>query len=276
MAVEEVRRAYRGRVARVAVTDRDALPEARRTLVRLLAGLRRAEDELARAHRAAGRPVPVGPLLRDLVAVALGAAEATGGDVDPTVGAARLRRAYARGRWPVCGASVGPVEPTGNWRAVRLRGDLLAVPATLPLALDGTATAYLVQRAAERIAARTGVGALVGLGTRTAVAGPAPAGGWPVAAEGRVLRLTGGALVTADGWRPDGGGVLDPRTGGPPASPWRAVTVAAPDATRAAMLAIAALVRGDAGPDWLAGQGVAAWPTPRAPDPALGDRPARR
>ncbi|MGN9893846.1 hypothetical protein [Micromonospora sp. L31] len=74
MEVEEVRWAYRGRVARVAVTDRAALPQARRTLVRLLAGLRRAEDELARAHRAhrahraAGRPVPVGPLLRDLVA----------------------------------------------------------------------------------------------------------------------------------------------------------------------------------------------------------------
>ncbi|MEH1057474.1 hypothetical protein V6U89_19990 [Micromonospora sp. CPCC 206171] len=34
---------------------------------------------------------------------------------------------------------------------------------------------------------------------------------------------------------------------------------------RVAMLAIAALVRGAAGTAWLAGQGVAVWPTPRAP-----------
>ncbi|MBM0229794.1 hypothetical protein JNW87_34420, partial [Micromonospora sp. ATA51] len=56
-------------------------------------------------------------------------------------------------------------------------------------------------------------------------------------------------------------------------SPWTAVAVAAPDATWAAMLAVAALVRGPDGPEWLAGQGVPAWPGAATPAPAR--RPSR-
>ncbi|MGR6319204.1 FAD:protein FMN transferase [Micromonospora soli] len=252
----EVRWWWRDRPVRVAVTDRTALPAARRTVARRLAGLRVVDLELARAHRAAGRPVPVGPLLRDLLSVALGAAEATGGAVDPTVGAARLRR--AGGPLPACGSGWGAVERGRDWRAVSLRGDLLAVPPPLWLDLGGTASAYLVQRCAEQVAARHGTGVLVALGSRIAVAGPVPVSGWRVA-QGPPT-LTGGALVTADVLRPDGGGVRDPRTGGSPAAGWDAVTVAAPDAARAAMLAVAALARGADGPEWLAGQGVRAWP----------------
>ncbi|MFC0033174.1 hypothetical protein ACFFMM_27005 [Micromonospora chaiyaphumensis] len=105
----------------MAVSDRTALPAARRAVARRLAGLRTVDLELARAHRAAGRPVPVGPLLRDLVAVSLGAAEATGGLVDPTVGAARLRRSVIPfpsrlpgGNLPACPSTVVP--PAG-WPA---------------------------------------------------------------------------------------------------------------------------------------------------------------
>lgn len=256
----EVRWWWRDRPVRVAVTERTALPAARRMVTRSLTALRRAEAELARAQRAAGRPVPVGPLLRELVAVALGAAEATDGAVDPTIGAARLRPAAGRAVLPVCGTWTGPADRAADWRAVTLRGDLLAVPPPRWLDLGGTATAYLVQRCAERVAARSGVGVLVAVGSRVAAAGPAPDGGWPV--PDGPGSLTGGALVTADGLRPDGGGVRDPRTGGSPASPWRSVTVAAPDAARAAMLAVAALVHGPDGPRWLAGQDVPAWPAP--------------
>ncbi|MFG2054710.1 FAD:protein FMN transferase [Micromonospora sp. NPDC048930] len=263
----EVRWWWRDRPVRVAVTDRTALPAARRAVARRLAGLRAVDLELARAHRAAGRPVPVGPLLRDLVSVALGAAEASDGTVDPTVGAARLRRTV--GPVPSCGSGWGRVDRHADWRAVSLRGDLLAVPPPHWLDLGATASAYLVQRCAEQVAARHGAGVLVAVGSRLAVAGPAPLGGWRVA-QGPPT-LTGGALVTADVLRPDGGGVRDPRTGGAPAAPWHAVTVAAPDAARAAMLAVAALARGADGPEWLAGQGVRAWPRTRRaalPQPA--------
>ncbi|WP_319460943.1 FAD:protein FMN transferase [Micromonospora sp. RTP1Z1] len=269
----EIRWWWWDRPVRVAVTERTALPAARHAVAGRLAALRTAEAELARAHRAAGRPVPVGPLLRDLGAVALGAAEASGGAVDPTVGAARLRRTAVRGLLPVCGAGVGPVGPTADWRAVTLRGELLAVPPPRWLDLGGTATAYLAQRCAEQVAARHRTGVLVAVGSRIAAAGTAPDGGWPVAVDGGPVTLTGGALVTADGHRPDGGGARDPRTGAAPASPWTAVTVAAPDAARAAMLAIAALVRGPDGPQWLAGQGIRAWPVAR---PTAPPQPATR
>ncbi|WP_431976930.1 FAD:protein FMN transferase [Micromonospora haikouensis] len=254
----ESRWSHRGRPVRVAVTDRHVLPAARRELTLLLAGLRRGDATLTRALRAAGRPVPVGPLLRDLVGVALSAAEASDGAVDPTVEAARLRRRRVPGLLPVCGgAAAGPV-PVANWRAVTLAGDLLALPPTLPLGLAATATAQLARRCAQRIAARTGAGVLVGVGNRAAVAGPAPPGGWPVAVGDRVVALTAGGLATAD-VRVDGG-VLDPRTGAAPVSPWTSVTVVAPDAVRAAMLAVGALAHGPHGPDWLAariGDGVA-------------------
>ncbi|MFG1804164.1 FAD:protein FMN transferase [Micromonospora carbonacea] len=259
----ESRWTHRGRPVRVAATDRHALPAARRELTLLLAGLRRGEAALGRALRAAGRPVPVGPLLRDLVGVALDAAEASDGAVDPTVEAARLRRRPSPGLVPACGggAPAGP-PPVANWRAVTLAGDLLALPPTLPLGLAATATAQLARRCAHRVAARTGAGVLVGVGNRVAVAGPAPAGGWPVATGQRIVALTGGGLATAD-VRVDGG-VLDPRTGAPPVSPWASVTVVAPDAVRAATLAVGALAHGPHGPDWLAeriGDG-AAYPTP--------------
>ncbi|MGW5671150.1 FAD:protein FMN transferase, partial [Micromonospora sp. NPDC003776] len=219
----EVRWWWRDRPVRVAVSDRTALPAARRTVARRLAGLRAVDLELARAHRAAGRPVPVGPLLRELVSVALRAAEASGGAVDPAVGAARLRR--SAGPVPSCGSGWGRVERSADWRGVSLRGDRLAVPPPCWLDLGATATAYLVQRCAEQVAARHGTGVLVAVGSRLAVAGPAPAGGWRVS-PGPPTRA-GGALVTADVLRPDGGGVRDPRTGGAPASPWAGVSVAA-------------------------------------------------
>ncbi|MFC4147821.1 FAD:protein FMN transferase [Micromonospora mangrovi] len=269
----EVRWWWRERPVRVAVTERTALPAVRRVVARGLAALRTAEAELGRAHRAAGRPAPVGPLLRDLVAVALGAAEASGGAVDPTIGAARLRRTAGRGGLPVCGSGIGPVGVPADWRAVTLRGELLAVPPPRWLDLGGTATAYLVQRCAERAAVRQRTGVLVAVGSRVAAAGPAPDGGWPVAVDGGPTTLVDGALVTADGHRPDGGGVRDPRTGGAVASPWAAVTVAAPDAARAAMVAVAALARGPEGPAWLAAQGVPAWPVARrAPLPPTATR----
>ncbi|MBO4206649.1 FAD:protein FMN transferase, partial [Micromonospora echinofusca] len=114
----EARWSYRGRPVRVAVTDRAALPAARRLVARELSALRRASDpyrgELGRVHRAAGRPVPVGALLAELVRVALATAEATDGTVDPTVGVALLRHRRPD-RWqPVCGSASGSSARDGS------------------------------------------------------------------------------------------------------------------------------------------------------------------
>ncbi|WBB81190.1 FAD:protein FMN transferase [Micromonospora sp. WMMD882] len=274
--VRETRWSHRGRPVRVVVTGATRPTTARRVVDGALAALDRVtapgRGELARVHRAAGRPVAVGPLLRDLVTVALDAARASDGDCDPTIGAARIRLAARGGPLPVDGLDVGvpvvagqwgSVSLAGDWRSVSLRGDRLAVPPTLLLVLGGTASAYLAQRCAVRIAECSAGGVLVAIGSRVATAGPVPSGGWPVSVGAGTVRLTGGGLATASTRGADGSGVVNPRTGGTPVAPWAALTVAAPDAVRAATLAISALVRGADGPRWLTGQDCAWWITPR-------------
>ncbi|MFI6820882.1 FAD:protein FMN transferase [Micromonospora sp. NPDC050187] len=254
---------------------------ARRVVTGALAALDRitapGRGELARVHRAAGRPVPVGPLLRDLVAVALDAARASDGVCDPTIGAARIRLAARGGPFPVCGFGTGVPPPADGWRAVSLHGDRLAVPPTLLLVLGGTATAYLAQRCATRIAERSAGGVLVAIGSRVATAGPVPPGGWPVPVGGRTIRLRGGGLATASASRPDGDGVLDPHSNQAPDLPGTAVTVIAPDTVRAATLAVTALVRGADGPGWLAGHDCSWWIDPDRADVPLasGGRASR-
>ncbi|MFB9546769.1 FAD:protein FMN transferase [Micromonospora sagamiensis] len=274
--VRETHWSHRGLPVRVAVAGARRPTAARRVVAGALAGLDRVtapgRGELARVHRAAGRPVPVGPLLRDLVAVALDAARASDGDCDPTIGASRIRLAARGGLLPVCGFGTGVPLPADDWRAVSLRGDRLTVPPTLLLVLGGTATAYLAQRCAARIAERSAGGVLVAIGSRVAAAGPVPRGGWPVPVGGRTIRLRSGGLATASACRPDGGGVLDPPSGRAPDLPRSAVTVAAPDTVRAATLAITALVRGTDGPGWLAGQDCAWWIDPDRPDVSLRPR----
>jgi thiamine biosynthesis lipoprotein ApbE len=77
------------------VTDPLWLPRASGILARELDAIDRAcsrfrsDSDLTRVNtRAGGRPVPVSQLLIEALEVALRAAELTGGDVDPTVGAA--------------------------------------------------------------------------------------------------------------------------------------------------------------------------------------------
>nr|MDP9327297.1 FAD:protein FMN transferase [Actinomycetota bacterium] len=56
----------------------------------------RDDSDLARVNASSGRWVTVGPLLLEAVEVALRAARLTGGDVDPTVGAAVIGNGYDR------------------------------------------------------------------------------------------------------------------------------------------------------------------------------------
>ncbi|HLM85068.1 MAG TPA: FAD:protein FMN transferase, partial [Solirubrobacteraceae bacterium] len=85
------------------LTDSGALEVARETVERELDAIDRAcsrfraDSELSRVNSRAGRSVVVvSPLLIEAVEMALSAAELTGGDVDPTVGAALELAGYDR------------------------------------------------------------------------------------------------------------------------------------------------------------------------------------
>ncbi|MCW2952798.1 MAG: apbE, partial [Conexibacter sp.] len=91
-----------GTSAVVVVTDDAALPAARAAVERELDAIDRAcsrfraDSELTALNAAGGRPVQVGPLLAQAIAVALRAARATGGIVDPTLGAELRQAGYDR------------------------------------------------------------------------------------------------------------------------------------------------------------------------------------
>jgi thiamine biosynthesis lipoprotein len=235
----------------------------------------RTDSELTWVNAHAGVAVSVSPLLARTVRVALDAAHASRGCVDPTLGsqlrAAGYDRTFAlvreRATWRLAPA---PAPPREAWRAVELDDEqrFLLIPEGVELDLGATAKALAADEAAHAIAATIGAGVLISLGGDIAVAGPAPAGGWPVRiAEDHAASLTDpgptvairtGGLATSSTsvrrWKTEQGEahhILDPRSGRPTITPWRTVTVAAATCVDANVAATAALVRGAAAVDEL-------------------------
>jgi thiamine biosynthesis lipoprotein len=285
---------------RLVVTEAAALATATADLAALLdrvdaaASRFRPDSALSHANRHAGRPVPVPPLLVDLVDAALDAAAQTAGAVDPTIGRALHEVGYDRDIAAVVADDPSPVTPRpqrGGWQRVRLHREagLLTVPAGTALDLGATAKAWTADRAAGSIAARYGCGVLVELGGDLAAAGANPAG-WRVKVaereygDGQLVLLRHGGLTTSTTtvrqWRRAGRPmhhILDPATGLPADGPWRTASVAAPLAVTANVASTAAIVLGERAVDWLTGRRLAArlvardgsvvttpgWPLPR-------------
>jgi thiamine biosynthesis lipoprotein len=278
-------------LVRLVVTDPAALAGARAALVADLDDVDRAcsrfrpDSELAAVETAAGRWVPVSPLLAELIGVALQAARRTDGDVDPTVGSALVALGYDRDIGELAGVRPDPegvpaVRAVPGWQAVEFDAGAgrVRVPRGVHVDLGATAKAWTADRAAHRIAGRTGAGCLVSLGGDIAVAGPAPDGGWQVRVEdvagnpagpargpNTVVSLTEGGLATsstrARRWTRGGLALhhlLDPRTGLPPAPAWRTVSVAAGSCLDANTVSTAAVVRGAAVWPWLRRTGLPA------------------
>jgi thiamine biosynthesis lipoprotein len=221
----------------------------------------RPDSELSRLTDRAEGGVRVSPVLADLVAVALDAAAATGGMVDPTLGRPLRTAGDDRDLRPVQGDRApvrAIVASPARWRSVRLDGDLLIVPDGVELDLGTTAMARTADAIAATVAGTLRCGVLVNLGGDIATRGQAPEGGWqvtvqdPPADPGCQVALPGSwALATsstrhrrwwADGDRPHH--MIDPRTGTPAVPVWRSVSVAADSAVRANTLATAAVVDG--------------------------------
>jgi thiamine biosynthesis lipoprotein len=275
--------------ARLVVTDPEALPAARRIVEAHLAAVElacsrfRPDSELQEVHRARGRTVEVSPLLADLVATALGAAQRTDGDVDPTVGGwldalgydrdfGELRPAAERQPANESGGPVIVIHARPDWRAVRLDGRDLTLPDKVRLDLGATAKAYTADAAAAEVASSLAVGVLVSLGGDIATAGPAPDGGWRVLVQDgpgdpqcTVTLPAGSAVATSStvSRRWSSGGhtlhhIVDPRTGRPAVPVWRTATAAAARCVDANTATTAALVRGSGAVSWLRRTGLPA------------------
>jgi thiamine biosynthesis lipoprotein len=270
-----------GTSAVVVVAEPGALPAARRELLRELDAIDlacsrfRPDSELVALNAAAGSAVRVSPLLFEAVEVALRVARMTGGLVDPTVGRALRLSGYDRTFELVRsrdGETFRPrFELVRGWRTVELERTrrLVRVPRGVELDLGATAKALAADRAALAASRAAGTGVLISLGGDVAVAGPAPAAGWPVKiaedhaalldAPGPTASVRSGGLATSGTavrrWRAGGAElhhIVDPRTGRPAETPWTAVTVAAASCVDANAASTAAVVLGDAAPEWLA------------------------
>jgi thiamine biosynthesis lipoprotein len=237
----------------------------------------RADSELAAVNRAAGSEVSVGPLLLEIVEVALLAAAATGGLVDPTVGAALGALGYDRDFTLVAGSdrTTFRLVPAAGWQNVdvdRRRGTI-RIPAGAALDLGAVAKAFAADRIAARIRSETGAAVLVSLGGDIAVGG-APSGGWPIRVTddhrrldgpGQTVAIADGGLATSSiavrRWRAGGGElhhIVDPTSGRPAAEHWRTASVAAATCIDANAAATAAILKGEDAPAWLEGLGLAA------------------
>jgi len=268
-----------GTTATLVVTDEGVLQEARRALDAVLAEVDeacsrfRADSELMRVNAHPGQAVPVGPVLRDALDVALRAARLTGGDVDPTVGRAVRVLGYDRdfSLVPADGdALTCVVARVPGWQAIQIDHDAATaqVPRGVELDLGATAKAFAADRAAAAIAATFKCAALVSLGGDVAVAGPAPADGWPVRvtddhaagpeAPGETVAIAVGGLATSSTtvrrWRRGDDElhhIVDPSTGQAAPVCWRTVSVVAGSCVDANTASTAAIVRGDAALPWL-------------------------
>lgn len=274
-----------GTTAVVAVVDPAARDDALAAVTAELAAMDaacsrfREDSELRRLCRSGGRPVAVSRLLFEAVEVALAAATATGGLVDPTIGR-NLRLAGYDATFRVVAsrdaAGFRPrFEAVPGWRTVTLdrRACTIQVRDRVELDLGSTAKALAADRSAARAGTVAGCGVLVSLGGDVAVAGRPPAGGWSIgiahdhasADVQQTVAIRAGGLATSSTtvrrWR-SGDRVLhhliDPRTGRPAETPWRSVSVAAASCVEANVASTAAVILGDSAPEWLTARGLAA------------------
>ncbi|MGW0039507.1 FAD:protein FMN transferase [Gordonia sp. NPDC003376] len=243
--------------ARRADLTRDAVVEIRELMSRVAAAVNRfdPDSEISRLNSACGAPTILSPLAFQLLQVALDAASATRGAVDPTVGGDLIRAGYddditvVRHRREPGDRTIS--RPPGghpgraDWRSVRLDGDrrIVTLPPGVTVDLGATAKAWTADAAARRAHARTGRPVLVSIGGDLSTAGARPAP-WGIEVAERKgddptrIGLTHGGLATSSvldrSWTDAAGTarhhIIDPSTGTPADGRWRSASVWAPTA----------------------------------------------
>lgn len=239
-------------------------------------------SELSRFNASAGRWVEVSPEMQALLVFALAAYAESGGLVHAgvlpallaagydrtfSVVAERDRESAARGALPEC-TFAAAAAPSRLAAALDPLPDLLDVAGGrarlrpgAAVDLGGLAKGWLADRAVERI----GPNALVSLGGDLIARGAGPEGdGWPVGFGDRTLLLRDTAAATSGTARRRWGDgqhhLIDPRTGTPSRSDLTEVSVLAPDAASAEVMAKTALLLGSAdAPSYLEATRATGW-----------------
>lgn len=261
-----------GTTATVVVQEPAVADEAAQLLARELRAIDlacsrfRPDSELHWLQDNAGRAVEVSELLFTALSVAVGAAASTRGAVDPTVGNALVALGYdddldlVRTRPAPPPRALGAVAGYAHVHLDPVRRTA-RIPRGVQLDLGATAKALAADRAVATVAVAVQSGALVSLGGDVAVAGPAPAGGWPIgiaresaAAEAdveQVVAITQGGLASsataARSWRAgtrDVHHIVDPRTGDCAEPYWVLVSAAGSSCVEANVVTTAAIVWG--------------------------------
>jgi thiamine biosynthesis lipoprotein len=256
----------------LALSDAQALVERQLDEIDYACSRFRADSELTRVNRSAGRWVHVSSLFLQVLGAALRAASVTDGDVDPTIGRALRLAGYDRDfealhlRAPPRAKFIA----TPGWQAIVVDSarNAVRVPHGVELDFGATGKAFAADRAAKSAFSSTGVGVMVNLGGDLALAGDPPPDGWAVRvtddntaafdAPGQTISLASGGLATSSTtvrvWESQQGRlhhIFDPATGRPASVVWQTVSVAAASCVDANTASTAAIVRGDRAPGWL-------------------------
>lgn len=278
-----------GTYAQIVVDDDAAASRALEVAQRLVAEIDatcsrfRADSDLSRASARAGSWVKVDPLLVRAVEAALGAARATDGLVDPTLGRHLVELGYDRDlRLVRQGTGVpphdvvpAPGQPGAHrWREVGTDAEgWVRVPAGCALDLGATGKAFAADLVAQAVVAELGCSVVVSLGGDVAAISLSQRAGWQVlvndtdhgdlTSAGQIVLLTNGGLATSSTrhrrWTHRGAAVhhiLDPRTGRPADELVVSATVCAASCVEANAASTAAIILGHDAPAWLSERGL--------------------
>lgn len=220
----------------------------------------RPDSEVSVLQRAAGRWTPIGPVLAEVLRLALDAAAATEGLVHPGLGAAVAAAGYDAWAGQTAVAVAAPAGPPLPWQRIELREGCARIPPGMVLDLGAVGKAWLADSLARALHAATGAAVVADMGGDLRVISPQrPTTVWldPQApgAQPIAVAVTDAGIATSGLARRRWAGghhIIDPRTGRPAQTPWWSVSVIAADAVAANTAATAALVMGEAAPDWLA------------------------
>jgi thiamine biosynthesis lipoprotein len=219
----------------------------------------RADSELTRVNAMRSSVVTVSPLFARAAREAVAAAQATGGLVDPTLGAALEAAGYDVDFAQLVAdpAPAGPPATTAR-HALAVGDGILRRPIGTRLDLNGVVKGMTVD---DAVALLDGPG-FVSAGGDLAARGMPVTVGLP---DGALVALAAGGIATSGStkrrWLRGGEAqhhLIDPATGAPARSPWAWVTAVGRSCLAADVAAKAGFLRGADGPAWLDRRGVAA------------------